>query len=216
MAVARPEVGSAILEALADLCRPLLALSAQDLPRLCARLEPRLLILELGPAPLADAAALKALRCDLRLRRLPILAISRGGESLMLAALAAGADDFMPQPLRAVELAGRVAALLRRGRRTFWPSRRFKRGALAVDLAARRALAFGRALDLTQTEFLILAELMRRAGAVAGRESLKACLWSAREVSGHTLESHVSNLRRKLGRLAARVKTVPGAGWRLA
>lgn len=229
LAVARPELGARILPALSGVCRPVVAGLGEDLPRLCAGLEPGLLIIELGglapglgglapglggPPP-ASAESLKSLRDDFRLRHIPILALGTdGSEAALLRVLRSGADDFLPEPFEPAELRGRVQALLRRGAGGRIAASRLKVGALSLDLDAGRARLNGRPLKLTWTEFLILADLMRRAGAVVARSALAASVWGARQANGHTLESHVSNLRRKLGPFAGMLQTAYGDGWR--
>lgn len=215
LAVARPEVGNVILQVLAKVYHLLIATPTQDLPELCLRLKPRLLILELGTEHLASPRSLMSLRADLRLGGLSILALSEDkSERISLAALEAGADDFIALPIKTGELAARVKALLRRGARVL--AGELKAGGLELDLGARRARIDGRGLKLTRTEFLILVELIRRLGAVVAKAALASYVWGGREISLHTLDSHVCNLRRKLGRRSGLIENVYGGGYRLA
>lgn len=214
LAAARPQVAVRILQALPGICRSVVVGPAEELFKLCASLAPDLVIVELGQAPLTSLAGFKALRRDPRLRHVPMLALyaAGGGEEALLQASHSGATDCLAEPFEPAELAVRVAELLRRSQGA--GAARLKIGALDVDLRSRRARLSGRVLDLTATEILILAALMRFAGAPASKQALAALAWGEERANSHALDCHVSNLRRKLGRLGGMIETVYGGGYR--
>lgn len=118
---------------------------------------------------------------------------------------------------RVVEIdAGRLRALLSRPPE---PSRaNVRASALRLDLAGRIASAGGKTMALTRKEFDLLGALVERRGRVLERGFLLDTVWgcdAGKERDAHTLEVHISSLRRKLGpSLSRRLVTVPGLGYR--
>lgn len=174
-------------------------------------------VLDLG---LPDIDGLDVCR---RIRRdgpadLPILMLTaRAGEMDLVVGLDAGADDYVAKPFRLAELLARLRALLRRASTA--PDGPSEVGAIRLDTAARRAWCDGAAVDLTPTEFDLLAALVRRAGSVVTREALVREVWDTNWVgTSRTLDMHISALRRKLGddpTAPRHLSTVRGVGFRL-
>jgi two-component system response regulator BaeR len=125
--------------------------------------------------------------------------------------LESGADDYVCKPYSPRELMARIGAQLRRRQPPGTP-------ALDVDSGARSARFNGHALDLTPTEFAVLAALSRRRGVVFSRAQLLDAVGRDNlDVTERAIDSHVKNLRRKLaahggGEL---IQSVYGAGYRL-
>jgi two-component system response regulator BaeR len=129
-----------------------------------------------------------------------------------LLGLDAGADDYLCKPFSPRELVARIKAILRRTGR---PA-----PAIAIDAGARRIAIHGKALDLTPTEYGILAALARRPGQVFSRAQL---LDVAREgnasldVTDRAIDSHIKNLRKKLDAVlpgADVIHSIYGLGYR--
>ncbi len=128
-----------------------------------------------------------------------------------------GADDYVPKPFSPRTLVARVRAVLRRTRDEAGPAE-LSLGALRVDRARHRAEIGGEAVDLTPTEFRLLALLASTPGRVWSRLQLvERVLGGESEATERTIDAHVMNLRRKLAPHAAspRVATVFGVGYRL-
>jgi DNA-binding response OmpR family regulator len=142
-----------------------------------------------------------------------LMLTARSEEVDKLIGLAVGADDYLTKPFSPRELVARVKALLRRSR---IPS---AAPGLAVDVVRRTVRVDDRSVELTRTEFDILALLVREAGAVIDRPRLLASVWGPGYSDDHLVDVHVANLRRKLGDDPERprfVETVRGVGYRLA
>jgi DNA-binding response OmpR family regulator len=148
----------------------------------------------------------------------PIIVLSsRDGEADRVAALEAGADDYVTKPFSPREVVARVRAVLRRVEMPpLAPPREFP---VRVDLGERRAFAADRELELTRVEFDLLACLLQKPGRVFTREQLIDRVWGdGYAISDRTVDSHVKSLRRKVGDGGvgpAVIETVRGVGFRV-
>jgi two-component system response regulator CpxR len=164
-----------------------------------------------------DTDGFEVLRRIRQHSRTPVLMLTARGDTRdRVLGLEMGADDYLPKPFDPSELVARIRAILRRS------SPRTAAAAVAVgdvelDGGTRTARCAGKLLDLTTVEFDLLAVLMRSAGSTVSREDL------VRNVLGRdfspfdrSIDTHVCNLRRKLGPLedgGERIKGVRGAGY---
>ncbi len=146
-----------------------------------------------------------------------LMLTARGEEIDRVVGLSVGADDYLVKPFSPRELVARVKALLRRPRRTARPG---PPAALVVDEARHEVLVDGVPVDVTATEFGILAALARDPGVVITRAALLDRVWGTEFMGDdHLVDVHVANLRRKLGDDPEHprfVVTVRGVGYRLA
>jgi two-component system response regulator BaeR len=156
---------------------------------------PALVVLDLMLPGLDGLSVCRAVR---EFSELPIVMVTARVEEIdRLLGLELGADDYLCKPFSPRELMARIKAILRRTGQTPTAATPI----VDVDAAARRIRIHGHALDLTPTEYGILAALARRPGQVFSRAQL---LDAAREgnanldVADRTIDSHVKNLRRKL------------------
>jgi two-component system KDP operon response regulator KdpE len=177
---------------------------------------PDLVILDLG---LPDIDGLEVTRQLREWTRLPIIILSvRGEEAEKIAALDAGADDYLTKPFGTGELLARMRAAVRR---TSGPAAEplFSTGSLAVDLGRRLVSVDGATVQLTPTEYDLLRVLVTHAGKVLTHHQLLREVWGAGyEAEAHMLRVNISNLRRKLEPDPARpryILTEPGVGYRL-
>jgi len=179
--------------------------------------KPDLVILDLG---LPDRDGVEFVR-DLRgWAELPVLVLSaRGDESDKVAALDAGADDYLTKPFGMAELLARVRVLLRRQARSGpGASPELSFGGVQVDLSRRQVLRDGEPVHLTPIEYRLLACLLANAGKVVTQRHLLREVWGPSFVeSGHYLRIYVGRLRQKLEADPARpchLLTETGVGYR--
>jgi DNA-binding response OmpR family regulator len=176
------------------------------------RLAPRLVILDIG---LPGADGFDVCR-DIRARsNVPILMLTaRDEEADRVAGLEVGADDYVSKPFSPRELAARVKAMLRRTEQVAPPSQRLEVGDVVLDPQAREVLVAGEAVELTGKEFDLLAYLLENAGIVVSRDQLLDRVWGMTYAGGtRTVDVHVAQLRRKLGRPES-IRTVRGSGYK--
>lgn len=182
------------------------------------RLRPDLVVLDIKLPGLDGYEVLAAIR---RRGETPVIMVTALAEDLdKLQALRIGADDYVVKPFNPLEVVARARAVLRRtlGRA---PETLLRLGPLSVDPQAIRAVVETAAgpvpLDLTPTEFRILAHMAAAPGRAFARADLvDACLPEG-EALDRTVDSHVSNLRRKLSAAGAEglLTGVRGIGYRL-
>lgn len=148
----------------------------------------------------------------------PIIILSaRLEEDLKVAALDAGADDYVTKPFGQEELLARVRAFLRRSYVSAKTSEsRIEIGDLRIDLDERRVFIAGIDLHLTKTEYAILAELARHLDSIVTHDELIAEVWGSEyRGSNHYLHTYVGRLRKKMGEYGTLIETIPGMGYDL-
>ncbi|WFF41178.1 response regulator transcription factor [Salinicola endophyticus] len=180
------------------------------------RQPPALVLLDLGLPDVDGMEVLDALRAQ---SEVPVLVVSaRGSEREKVAALDAGANDYVTKPFGIQELLARVRVALRAPAPSAVPAL-LQLGELTLDIAGHRVTRHGEALHLTPREFSVLAMLARQPDRVVTQHQLLAEIWGPVHVHDtHYLRIVVSRLRHKLGddpdapRL---IQTEPGVGYRL-
>ncbi|TMD54590.1 MAG: response regulator transcription factor [Chloroflexi bacterium] len=180
---------------------------------------PNLVLLE---AVLPDGSGLDACR---NIRRsdpkVPILMVSSRGEEIdVVVGLEIGADDYVVKPVRMRELLARIAAHLRKARldTTESTAGRLEFKELVIDINERRIFKEGVEVDLTHTEFDLLAYLASHAGKVMSREKILNHVWGYEyPIETRLIDVHIRNLRRKIETNSSRpyyILAVPGIGYR--
>ncbi len=179
-------------------------------------IRPDLMILDLG---LPDGDGVDVTRKLQAWDHIPILILSvRDQEEEKVAALEAGADDYLTKPFGIEELNARLRVLLRRktGSRGAEP---FRSGRLEVDLVRRLVKVDGKAVHLTPTEYDLLKALVEARGKVLTHRQLLQQVWGpGYTVEGHLLRVNISNLRRKLEEdptVPRYILTEPRIGYRI-
>lgn len=151
-----------------------------------------------------------------RLRRetdLPILFLTAAEEPAdRLEGFQAGGDHYLVKPYEVDELLARVKALLRRAGREKYPVWRV--GDVLVETSTRTVVRGDTKLDLTRTEYELLAVLVQEAGNVLSKEQLLSRVWGFDAYDTNLVEVHLSSLRRKMEACGPRmVHTLRGAGY---
>jgi len=181
-----------------------------------ANYRPDIIIIDLG---LPDIDGIDVTKLFRQVTKIPIIVLSvRGSENDKIAALDAGADDYLTKPFGVGELLARLRANLRRSTQPA-TDLIFVNGDLTVDLEKRLVTVAGREVQLTPTEYDLLKMLVTHAGKVLTHNHLLREVWgTGYEQEFHILHVNVSNLRRKIEPDPSRPRfiiTEPGVGYRL-
>jgi two-component system, OmpR family, KDP operon response regulator KdpE len=199
--------------------RMLEAAAGEEGLALAASQRPDLIVLDLG---LPDLDGLEVVRRVREWGTLPILILSaRGKERDKVAALDAGADDYVTKPFGMGELIARMRVALRHAARAAAPVADpvVEIGELAIDFARREVRLKGERVRLTPIEYKLLAVLAREAGKVVTHRQLLREVWGpAFEAQAHYVRVYMRQLRNKLEAIPARPRyllTEPGVGYRL-
>jgi len=192
------------------------AANGEEALRAAAGEHPDIILLDLG---LPDIDGVEVTRRLREWTQIPIIVISvREQEKDKIAALDAGADDYLSKPFGVGELMARLRAALRRSAQVDMEPV-FSSGDLMVDMNQREVHVRGTALALTPTEYDLLRTLVKHAGKVLTHDQLLRAVWgTAYESETHMLQVNISNLRRKIEPDPSRPKyivTEPGVGYRL-
>jgi two-component system KDP operon response regulator KdpE len=176
---------------------------------------PEIILLDLGLPDLDGVEVLKRIR---EWSRVPVIILSvRDREHDKIAALDAGADDFVTKPFSSGELLARLRTSLRRSQPAAADAV-FRLGKIEMDLAARSVRKGGAEVKLTPTEYALLRLLVVHAGKVLTHRQLLTEVWGPNAVEQtHYLRVHIAHLRDKLEDDAARPKfiiTESGVGYR--
>ncbi len=181
--------------------------------------QPDIVILDLG---LPDMDGLQVLRRLREWSAVPVIVLSaRGQEGDKVAALDAGADDYVSKPFGPAELLARIRVALRHAAALHEDAApTFTVGELHLDLARRQVTVGGKEVHLTPIEYRLITVLARHAGKVLTHRQLLIEVWGPTHTTeAHYLRVYMAQLRRKLEPEPARPRyllTEPGVGYRLA
>lgn len=195
------------------------ALDAQTLAearRARAHQRPHAILLDLG---LPDGDGLDFIK-EIRTADLtPILVLTaRDAEALKVAALDAGADDYVTKPFGLEELLARLRAALRHAVQSAGSPPLVQTGSLEIDLAARVVRRHGREVDLSPKEFDIISKLAAQLGKVVRHQDLLSAVWGSGRADIQYLRVYVGQLRAKLEDTPSEPRLIvsdPGVGYRL-
>jgi two-component system KDP operon response regulator KdpE len=188
--------------------------NAREGLRLAASRGPACILLDLGLPDMDGKELLKRLRV---FSQVPVIVISaRDREAEKIAALDAGADDYVEKPFGLAELLARLRAATRRALMAEAPSPIVVTGPLKVDLERRLLHVAGGEIAVTPREWELLAVLARNLGKVVTRQRMLTEVWGPAHVEdSQYLRVYVGQLRQKLGEAARLLRTEPGVGYRL-
>jgi two-component system, OmpR family, alkaline phosphatase synthesis response regulator PhoP len=171
------------------------------------------LVLDLNLPDLDGFTICRELRRHPVTAKLPILMLTaRTSEADRVTGLELGADDYLGKPFSVRELLARVAAILRRARGTD-DSAMYDDGHLRIDGRTMRVYVGGEEVKLAKKELELLWMLVRNRPAVVSRDRILSEVWQvAEDVETRTVDAHIRNLRKKIGK--DRIQTVIGYGYR--
>ncbi len=192
------------------------ATSGQEAMQSVSGHRPDVIILDLGLPDMDGTEVTRQLR---EWTSVPIIILSvRDRENDKIAALDAGADDYLTKPFGVGELVARIRVNLRRAIKN-GEEPVFEVGQLKVDLPHRQVTVNGAPVDLTPTEYDLLRMLVHNAGKVLTHRQMLRQVWGAAyETESHLLRVNISNLRHKIETDPNRpeyILTEPGVGYRL-
>ncbi len=179
------------------------------------RQPPDLVVLDrMLPGLSGDDVAAK-LKRDTRTAGIPIVMLTaKAADDDELVGFALGADDYIRKPFSVKLLLARVAAVLRRREQAAGTRDVLTAGTIVLDQGRHEVVVDGQPIELTATEFRILAALMGARGRVLTREQLiDSAVGHGAAVTNRAMDVHIAALRKKLGRGADHVHTVRGVGY---
>jgi DNA-binding response OmpR family regulator len=179
---------------------------------------PSLIILDLMLPKMPGLEICKVLKSDIATRHIPVIMLTAKAEEVdKIVGLELGADDYVTKPFSPRELILRINRSLRRGKDKVAGVEKMTIGELLLDHTRHEVLVKSKPVELTATEFRLLALLMERRGRVQGRDSLLNDVWGYESViDTRTVDTHVRRLREKLGPLATYIETIRGVGYRIS
>jgi two-component system response regulator RegX3 len=166
------------------------------------------LLLDWNVPDVSGIEVLRQVRQQLR-SSIPVLfGTARNAEEDIVAALRAGADDYLVKPLRRLELLARLDAVTKRNAGETIPD--FEVDRFRVNGEARQLLRDDEVLELTAKDFDLAVLFLRNVGRLLSRRHIRERVWGvSQELNSRTLDTHVSRVRSKL-------RLLPAHGWRLA
>jgi two-component system, OmpR family, phosphate regulon response regulator PhoB len=172
------------------------------------------LILDLNLPDLDGFTICRELRRNPATSTLPILMLTaRSSEQDRIMGLELGADDYLVKPFSVRELLARISAILRRSRGGDKEGGVYNDGSLRIDSRTMRVFVDDEEVKLARKELELLWMLVRNHPAVVSRDRILAEVWQmADDVETRTVDAHIRNLRKKIGK--DRIRTVIGFGYR--
>ena len=177
---------------------------------------PSLIVLDLMIPEVDGLEVCKMLRRDPATAMIPIVMVTaKAAEIDRVLGLELGADDYITKPFSPRELVLRVKKILQRGRAAEPEVQAVKYGELVIDSPRHLVSVRGKGINLTATEFKLLALLVQRRGRVQSREQLLRDVWEYNSlIDTRTVDTHMRRLREKLGPASKYLDTVRGVGYR--
>ena len=183
---------------------------------LARKKRPDLVILDLMLPGMDGKDVCRALKLNPLTQSIPILMLTAKTEEVdRLIGFELGADDYVTKPFSPRELVLRVKAILRRKEAPVEREKTIQIGELLIDIDRHQVSVKKSPLQLTSTEFKLLAELASNKGRVQTRERLLDKVWGyTYEGYARTVDTHIRRLREKLGSLGDYIETIRGVGYR--
>lgn len=179
--------------------------------------KPALVVLDLMLPEMNGLEICKTLKRNDKTHTLPIIMLTaKGTESDKVVGLELGADDYITKPFSPRELVARIKAVLRRSREKL-PEEILRSGTIELDVTKHELRLKGRPVEITAKEFELLQVLMSSRGRVLTREVLLSKVWgyeNSANIETRTVDMHIGQLRKKIGKESERIVTVKSVGYR--
>lgn len=178
---------------------------------------PDLIVLDLMLPQIDGLEVCKLLRKDPQTSSVPIIMLTaKAAEIDRVLGLEMGANDYLTKPFSPRELLLRIKNQLRPRHGEDSEATTYRCGDLVMDVSRYTVSVAGKPIELTATEFKLLATLLQRRGRVQSREQLLKDVWEYDSgIDSRTVDTHMRRLRQKLGRAGKHLDTVRGVGYRL-
>lgn len=178
---------------------------------------PALVLLDLMLPGMSGLEVCKTLKLNEKTRLIPIIMLTaKSTESDKVIGLELGADDYMTKPFSPRELVARIKAVLRRVQEK--PQQEIlTAGSVELDIGKHELRLNGNPVEITAKEFELLGVLMSSRGRVLTREVLLSRVWgyeNSMNIETRTVDMHIVQLRKKIGKEADRIVTVKSVGYR--
>jgi two-component system phosphate regulon response regulator PhoB len=178
---------------------------------------PDLIILDLMLPEMHGLEVCKALKVDPQTKGIPVIMLTAKAEEVdRIVGFELGADDYVTKPFSPRELVLRVQSVLRRELGKPVETDIITLGGIVLDRTRHQVAVKGKPVELTATEFKLLATLMERRGRMQSRDVLLNDVWGYESaIDTRTVDTHVRRLREKLGKHADCIETIRGFGYRM-
>lgn len=176
-----------------------------------------LIILDIMLPKMDGFETCRHIRENKRFSSIPVIMLTAKGEEVdRVVGLELGADDYIVKPFSPRELLLRIKAILRRGQAKSPGKDILGVGNLVIDIPRHRVMIDQKEVPLTAMEFKLLVTLLESRGRVQTRDRLLNDVWDIEaDVTTRTIDTHVRNLRKKLGKMGKLIQTVRGYGYKL-
>lgn len=185
---------------------------------LARREKPDLVLLDLMLPTIDGLEVCRLLKQARETKHIPIMMLTaKSSEVDQVVGLEMGASDYLAKPFSIKILLARMKNILRGQQALIKENAKIEAGELLLDRDAVRFFIKNKRVDLTKTEFGIMAVLMERQGSMVSREQLVSLVWGRGVfVSGASINMQIKSLRDKLGKRQQVIQTVRGLGYRFA
>ncbi len=192
----------------------LCASNGEDAIELAKANKPDLILLDMMMPGMDGVEVCERLREDLKTEDVVIAFLTARSEDYsQVAGFDAGADDYIPKPIRPKVLMSRISALLRRKGKSITASVKLEVADLVIDREQYKLFKGEESFELPRKEFELLSLLASRPGKVFTREEILSDVWGADVVvGGRTIDVHIRKLREKIGE--GYIKTIKGVGYK--
>lgn len=177
--------------------------------------KPDLMILDIQMPQIGGVELCRLLRENVRTKHIPIMMLTvQSSETDKVIGLKIGADDYVTKPFSSKELVARVHALLRRAERKE-EAEVLSADGLNMNLESKTVSLKGKELDLRPKEFDLLQIFLKKPNVLLTREYILESVFGCKEmITTRTIDTHMKNLRRSLGRWGKKIETVFGRGFK--